>query len=548
VSVLYFLLLVGVLVVIHEFGHFLAAKLLDFKVTRFSVGFGRPLVRFHGRETEYQIALFPLGGYVRILGEEPGDEVSPEDAGRSFSARPLWQRLVVVFAGPAANLALPVVIYFAFFAGHTELPAAVIGDVLPGTPAERAGLEPGDRVVSVNGEKVRYWEDVESLIRDSAGRELRFRVRRGERELERYIVPIDHTRRSRDGRKVRSGLVGIARDPFLPQIGVVDPASPAARAGLATGDIIISVDGREVGSFGELRRELASASSRLGVGYARRRPVPALPHVHILDPKFADVVPDTEVDARGRGRAVHGIASAELFVDHVEPGSPAAAAGLRRGDLITALDGDPVTHWFELDQRLQSRPDHAWTIGWIRAVGGALEPMEARLTQARLQSRDEFGHSSELLVFGAQSDFQRGEGEMVPIQGRIGYAATRAVERTGETIGVMASGMWAVLRGRAPGDEIGGPIMMFRVAAVSGRKGWEAFLLMIALVSVSVGLINLLPVPLLDGGHVLVFAVEAVRRRPLSPRARDRIMLAGLAVVGLITVLAVKNDVIRYLL
>src|SRR5262249_47909482 len=110
-SIVYFLLLVGVLVVLHELGHFIAAKLLDVKVLRFSIGYGRPLIRVKARETEYQIGIFPLGGYVRILGVEDADVVAPRDRGRSFATRPLWQRLAIIFAGPAANLLLPIVIY-----------------------------------------------------------------------------------------------------------------------------------------------------------------------------------------------------------------------------------------------------------------------------------------------------------------------------------------------------------------------------------------------------------------------------------------------------
>jgi regulator of sigma E protease len=151
-SVLYFLILVGVLVVIHELGHFLAAKLLDVKVLRFSLGYGRPLIRVKLRETEYQLGVFPLGGYVRILGVEDGDDgAAPGDTGRSFAARPLWQRLVIVFAGPAANFLLATGIYFVFFAGHTELPAAVVGDVIEDSPAAKAGLEPGDQVLAIDG-------------------------------------------------------------------------------------------------------------------------------------------------------------------------------------------------------------------------------------------------------------------------------------------------------------------------------------------------------------------------------------------------------------
>src|SRR4029079_2841754 len=173
-SVLYFLLLVGVLVVIHELGHFAAAKLLDVKVLRFSFGYGRPLVRAKIGETEYQVAMFPLGGYVRILGIEGAQPPGPAktDAGRSFASRPLWQRVVIVLAGPAANLILPVVIYFVFFAGHTMLPAAEIGDVLEAGPAGAAGIEPVDRVLEINGRNMRYWEDIETIVQGSPGKEL----------------------------------------------------------------------------------------------------------------------------------------------------------------------------------------------------------------------------------------------------------------------------------------------------------------------------------------------------------------------------------------
>jgi regulator of sigma E protease len=549
-SVVYFLLLVGVLVAIHEFGHFLAAKLLDFKVLRFSIGFGRPLVRVRGRETEYQIALIPLGGYVRILGEDASDEIPPELSGRSFNAKPLWQRIVVVFAGPAANLILPVLIYFVVFAGRSELPAAVVGDVLADSPASRAGIEPGDRVVGIDGHSVRYWEELERAVQGGIGAELKLRIRRNEREIEKYIRPVPHNERSRDGRAARQGYIGITRAPFPPLVGVIDPASPAGRIGLTTSDRIISVDGNAVGNWTTLRRQVTLGMHARNVVYFRGTSIPGAPHVRLLDARTAQLVPEPLTADDGISRPYTGIEPAELVVAHVAPGTPADLAGLRVGDFLESLDGERVQHWVVFDQLLQSKPDHTWTIVWRRyspEKHRVLE-MSAQVKQVSRRQFDDYGNTVERLVFGATTTSDRGQGEMVPIRGRVSYAARKAVDRTGETITTMVSDFWSILAGKASGDSVGGPLMMYRVASVSGHKGWETFLLMMALISVNLGLINLLPVPVLDGGHLLVFAVEAVRRRPLSLKTRERIQLVGLAVVAIITVLALRNDVMRYVI
>lgn len=546
-SVIYFLVLVGVLVVIHEFGHFFAAKLLGFKVMRFSIGFGQPLLRVRGPETEYQLALFPLGGYVRILGEDPDDEIPDRLASRAFSAKPLWQRLIVVFAGPFANFCLPVAIYFVSFAGDTELPAAVVGDVLRDTPADRAGVQPGDQIVSIDGEPTRYWHDVEQAVHENIGQELRFKLRRGARKLERFVTPIEYRRRRSEGPVSRHGLIGITRAPFLPQIGVIDPLSPAGVAGLETGDLILSIDGTEISTWRDLREVVTDQTRRMNVTYVRGQKYRAL-GVKLLQPRHAEFITRMDIDERGKKQALHGLAPAEMFVAGVEEDSPADRAGVRPGDLVTTLDGKPVHHWMVLERALQGQPERSWTLGWRRTVGGKVVDMSGRVTQIIRTENDEYGNSSEVLVFGAHSDFEQGEGPMVSIDGRIRYAASRAVEHSLEAIGVMASSFFSVLRGQAPSDELGGPIMMFRVASVSGAKGWEVLFLLIALVSISVGLINLLPIPVLDGGHILIFAVEALSRRPLGMRTRERINVIGLALVAVITILALRNDIVRYIM
>jgi regulator of sigma E protease len=547
-SVLYFFLLVGVLVVIHELGHFAAAKLLDIKVLRFSFGYGRPIVRARLGETEYQVAVFPLGGYVRILGIE-GDASEPAAAGRSFASRPMWQRVVVVLAGPAANLLLPVAIYFVFFAGHTMLPAAVVGDVLADGAAARAGLEPGDRVVQIDGTAMRYWEDIEQAVQSSPGKELKLRIARNGKEFERYLTPVSDVVRQRDGRVSVQGRVGITHAPFVPLVGVIDARSPAARSGLETGDLVISVDGQPVRNWSDVQRKLGRLARRTSLVYFRGTEVPGVPQIRLLSPGFADLVPETRIDPTLQRQTYTGLEHAEMFVAHVDPGSPADNAGLRPGDLIVALDGKPVSHWLDLDQRLQAEPGKTFVRSWKRAAaGGTTEALSAELTQVQRKQLDEYGHTVTRLVFGARNDVDRGTGAMTPIDGRFGYALGKALERTGDTIHTMVTGFVQIVSGDTPSDALGGPLMMYRVASVSGNQGWDSFLLMIALISINLGLINLLPIPMLDGGHLLIFGVEGVLRRPLSARARVRIQHAGLAVIVLIVVLAARNDVIRFFL
>ncbi|HWE27196.1 MAG TPA: RIP metalloprotease RseP, partial [Polyangia bacterium] len=242
-TLVWFALLVGLLITVHELGHFVMARLLGVRVLKLAIGFGKPILRFTRRGTEVVIGMLPLGGYVRLLGEEDA-AVAPEDEPFAYFARPAWQRLAIIFAGPLANGCFAAFIFMQLATGEAGAPSAVIGSVFAGQPAADADLRPGDRVISVDDEAVRSWDDFNQRILKAAGKELRVTVERatapGEppHTLTKYLTPRVHMRTDSFGGREEVGLVGVAPYFKLPQIGVVDVDSPAYKAGLRSFDII----------------------------------------------------------------------------------------------------------------------------------------------------------------------------------------------------------------------------------------------------------------------------------------------------------------------
>jgi regulator of sigma E protease len=539
--------LLGVLVLVHELGHFVFARLFDVKVIRFSLGFGPKLIAITRGETEYRLSLVPLGGYVRLLGEDPGEVIAPADRPRALASKPLWQRYVVVIAGPAFNLLLPLLIYFVHYAGQRTLLPPTIGTVLPDQPAATAGLLPGDKVESVDGRRVRYWEELERVISDSAGKTLRFAIKRGSDAEERDVTPIQIERSGALRPTERVGWIGVSPRFHLPEIGVLDPASPAAQAGLKTFDFITAVNGVPVGTWTEFARAIERAgASPLRLNYLRGG-YSAVPfaHIEIEEPGSAVVIPVAVFDATGKRRYETGILSAELFVFSVEPGSPADRIGLRRGDQIQSLDGRALTHWDLLRERLAHQPEGTFRVGWV-SPGGVRH--ETSFTQEVRSGRDAYMQEERRHVFGALNRLAWKTDPPVPITNRFGYAVGHAFERTGQIIVAMTLGFGQIVKGHVPLTALGGPIMIGYAAGIAAEQGFDQYLWLMALISVNLGLLNFLPVPILDGGLLVFFTLELFKRRPPSQRAREIATIVGMVIVVTLMLLALRNDVVRYLL
>jgi regulator of sigma E protease len=539
--------LLGVLILAHELGHFLVAKLFGVKVLRFSLGFGPRLFGFTAGATEYRLSLFPLGGYLRMLGEDPSEQVPEHELERALYARPLWQRYAIVVAGPLFNLLLPVGIYFVHYVGQQTLLSPTIGTVIAGLPADKAGLLPGDRVETVDGKTVRYWEELEELIAESPGKTMRFGIRRGSAAEERDVTAATNVRRGPLNLNETVGWIGVSPRFQLPEVGIIDLTSPAAQSGLRTFDYIISVNGQPVSHWAEFNNAVARAgASPLRITYLRgtHSAVPFV-HVEIQEPGAAVVIPQPMLDAGGGRRYETGIQTSELFVYSVEPGSPGDRIGLRRGDQLIELDGQPILHWNLLRQRLAAEPEREFKLLWA-SPGGVKH--EASFKQELRSEIDAYRQEEQRLVFGASNRVAWKTAEPVPIHNRFFYALGHALTRTGEIVTFTAQGFFQIIRGEMSPQSLGGPLTIGYAAGVAAEQGLAQYLWLMALLSINIGLLNFLPIPILDGGLLLFFTIELFKRRPPSPRARAITTYIGVVVVVLLVLFALKNDVVRFIL
>ncbi len=541
-------LLLGGLIFVHEFGHFVAAKLLGVKVVKFSIGFGPRLFGFRRGETEYLLALLPLGGYVKMAGDEPGAEVAPEDRGRGFLEAPPWKRFVIAFAGPAANLVFPVVIYFALALAQngTPVPGPTLGTIMPGSAADQAGLEPGDRVVSVTvpgkpAEPIRYFSDLREVVAPRAGERIDFTVDRGGTQVVVPVVPAAE-KESNPVETVTRGVIGVS--PAWPS-AVVAPVLPGSAGPLEPFDLVVRAGGVPVKNMGELDRILrASPCAPLDLEVLREAPVGA-PGVAVSTyaPVKLGPVP-TCVGGHPAFLAADPLVS--TFVAQVVPGSPAAAAGLRRGDAIAAVNGKPVRSFRELNQL--SADFLSGTPVKLDLVGGRV----AELVPADQEYVDEMTREPRRRVTIGFFPDQRGLVESkalvaqeVPLSIGAGEALENAFGHLGEVVRLTALGIARIVQGEISFKTVGGPIMLFQIAAQAAQEGWASFLFKMALISVNLGLMNLLPIPVLDGGHIVATAVEAATRKPLSLRTREVANLVGILLLVFLMVFVFKNDIVR---
>ncbi len=543
-DLLYFVILVSSLIFVHELGHFAVAKAFGVKVITFSLGFGPKVLRLRGRETEYCISLLPLGGYVKMLEASKTDIVLPEDRHRTFESLPVYKRILVVLAGPLMNLVFPVLLYFSVFMTDGPFLPPTVGGVLPNHPAD-GQLFPGDRVMAVNGKEVGTFDELKRIVAKSPGKPVRFKVFRDNKHLEVEVTAEETVERRQLDVVERVGTVGIQPSAPAAVIGIADTDSPAYRAGLRTFDVITHVAGQPVRRYMDLAQSLReNRGETVPVTYLRPDIMPGalggLADFGVYQTGVVALTPDPRgTDFTSRT----GIELADLYAAIVPEDSYLYKAGLRPGDKLLRLDDEAIPAWSTFREKVLSAPDRPHRIDYFAARDGRVR--SGTFQMRREDIRDEHGQTFAKYVLRVQHWIPLAPEDRVEHPTPLRYALAKAVEETKDVTRFVLLSMVRLAQGRISLKSLSGPITIYEVAGDEGRKGPDYFVWVMALISINLGLLNLLPIPVLDGGHLMFFLLEGVMRRPLPLRVREVAHIIGMAILLGLMALAFKNDVER---
>jgi regulator of sigma E protease len=441
-----FIIALGVLVAVHEFGHFWVARRCGVKVEKFSIGFGKSLWSKTGKDgTEYSIALIPLGGYVKMLDGRV-EEVPESQKHLAFDHKPLWQRSAVVAAGPAFNFLFAIVAYWLIFLLGVPTVKPVIGEVVPHSIVARAGIQPGMELKAVSGTETADWESVNMQLVSHIGDE----------RMTLSVTSADE--------------IGLTQTVEL--------------------DI----------SQWQFNPETESAMTALGFK-------PFSPEIY-------------------------------TSVAHVSDGGAAAVAGFMVGDNIIAIDDEPVSEWRQVVERIQASAERTLRVEVER--NGQVTELLLTPESRRLSGNQVVGFA------GIAPDVAEWPQEYrIDIQYGVFQSVSKAIEKTGQLIDLTFTMLKKLVTGDVGLENLSGPISIAKGAGTTADYGLVHFLGFLALISVNLGIINLVPLPVLDGGHLLFYAIEAIIRRPVPEKAQELGYRIGGAILFSLMAIAIFNDFMR---
>jgi len=533
-SIFPFIILLGFLIFVHELGHFLVAKWCGVRVEVFSLGFGKKILQKKVGATTYCISLIPLGGYVKMFGDEIGAEISPSEKKFSFTHKNVWQRIAVVIAGPLMNFFFAIFIFTVISMAGEESRAPKAGDITVDSLAHQNGFRSGDVILNIDGKAVATWDEFQDYLNQFHDKNLPIEVNRegsAIREIIHSTSTLKPNNNPLSADNFISEIEGLSYNSKAAVLGIIQN-SLADKNGLKIGDRITKVNDREIFYFRELEASiLALQNQTIEITVER------------YNGKNSSLVKVPFQLGTISSLASLGIESSDLYLSKVLEKSPAAEAGLQVNDRILKVNSVVPAKWEDILDTVKSYDGNgSLKITVLRNLEEKVFEITPKLTSQVTQQ----GIEEKRFTIGISPWVINA----LPATVKISYsnpikALSRGYKRTIDMTVITVVSFLRLIQNKISPKNIGGVLSIGQAASETFRMSFLHFLQLMAILSVNLFILNLLPIPVLDGGHLLFYSIEALRGAPLSMRKLEIAQQVGLVVLMSLMALSLFNDVTR---
>lgn len=533
-------ILLGLLIFVHELGHFLVAKHFGVRVEVFSLGFGKKIFSHKKGDTEYCLSLIPFGGYVKMFGDDPTASIPESEKQHSFTHKPVGQRIAVVLAGPLMNFFFAILLFALIGMVGEEFAQPIVGDVAAQSQAGQAGFQNGDRILSVDGQATLSWDQVQKRIEEGENSTLSVVVARGTAQEQ---VTLSVQPRTIPNKNVLSldehvgDVEGLSPLSVASVVGVASTKSMAAQLGLQTFDELTAIGDQAVSRWTDLPAAFASAKAGTVILYKRASE----------DGKTSqDLSVTLPKEFKPTTLANFGLERSDLFISQVIPDSAAKSSGLLRGDRLTSVNNKQLAQWGEFVETVKAFQEGQAPLKVEIVRAGETKSFE--LTPRKISQTNATGHEEKTYAIGVMTGLAYANPQTVILKvDNVFKAIQKGTVQTVQWSKTTALSFLALVQNKVSAKSIGGPIMIGQLAHKTFDMGLSPFLKIMAIISINLFVLNLLPIPVLDGGHLVFFLIEAVKGNPLSIRKVEIAQQVGLVLLMGLMVFALFNDVSRLL-